>query len=282
MRFSQRQGFRPIRSTLQITAVDKPLRNGLWNVIDANVLRLSGIPAFGEYGHTRFYSILWVVFFQQRTDQEVGDDYTRHYIENWVFANQEDSWFRVYDLIEFCLEWFDFDRMRNHGVSREDFVSECNICLEREMSAYRIVGDQVAPLTSEEEIAAIDEASLRDDHFGPVATHIQRAVELLSDRKAPDFRNSIKEAISAVESMCGLVTGKPKATLGDALKQLDASGVELHPALRDAFGKLYGFTSDAHGIRHGLMDKPKLDFEDAKFMLVSCSAFVNLLKARAP
>jgi hypothetical protein len=118
--------------------------------------------------------------------------------------------------------------------------------------------------------------------FEPVTTHIRRAVEMLSDRKAPDYRNSIKEAISAVESMCGLVTGKPKATLGDALKQLSANGVELHPALREGFNKLYGFTSDAHGIRHGLMDKPKLDFEDAKFMLVSCSAFVNLLKARAP
>jgi hypothetical protein len=181
-------------------------------------------------------------------------------------------------LIEFTIENFQFEDAQRQA----SFVSVCNNFLEREMSAYRIVGKQFALLTSEEEIAAIEEASSLDDQYEPVTTHIQRAVQLLSDRKAPDYRNSIKEAISAVESMCGIVTGKPKATLGDALKQLAANGVELHQALREAFNKLYGFTSDAQGIRHGLMDKPNLDFEDAKFMLVSCSAFVNLLKSRAP
>jgi len=44
---------------------------------------------------------------------------------------------------------------------------------------------------------------------------------------------------------------------------------------------MYGYTSDADGIRHKLLDEATIDFEDAKFMLVSCSAFVNLLRARA-
>jgi hypothetical protein len=44
---------------------------------------------------------------------------------------------------------------------------------------------------------------------------------------------------------------------------------------------MYGYTSDAQGIRHALMDEPNLSFEDAKFMLVSCSAFVNYLIAKA-
>jgi hypothetical protein len=65
----------------------------------------------------------------------MGDRSTRRYIERWVFDDGEDSWFRIYDLIEFCLEWFDFDQMRMQGVTREDFVSECNSCLEQEMSA---------------------------------------------------------------------------------------------------------------------------------------------------
>lgn len=55
----------------------------------------------------------------------------------------------------------------------------------------------------------------------------------------------------------------------------------MHPALKGSFEKLYGYTSDAEGIRHALLDEPNLDFEDAKFMLVSCSAFVNYLKAKA-
>ncbi len=46
------------------------------------------------------------------------------------------------------------------------------------------------------------------------------------------------------------------------------------------FGTLYGYTSDADGIRHALMDLPTLTFDDAKFFLVVCSAFVNFAQAK--
>jgi hypothetical protein len=55
----------------------------------------------------------------------------------------------------------------------------------------------------------------------------------------------------------------------------------LHPALAEGLSKLYGWTSDAEGIRHALMDEPSLSFAEAKYMLVSCSAFVNYLTAKA-
>jgi hypothetical protein len=103
---------------------------------------------------------------------------------------------------------------------------------------------------------------------------------LFSDRKNHDYRNSIKEAISAVESFCKIVTNNDKAELGDALKEIE-SQVKLHAALKAAFTKLYGYTSNADGIRHALMDEPNVGFEDAKFMLVSCSAFINYLIAKS-
>lgn len=51
--------------------------------------------------------------------------------------------------------------------------------------------------------------------------------------------------------------------------------------METAFSKMYAYTGDAEGIRHALMEETNLGFEDAKFMLVSCSAFVNYLKAKA-
>jgi hypothetical protein len=68
--------------------------------------------------------------------------------------------------------------------------------------------------------------------------------------------------------------------LSQAIKVI-TDKIELHPDLKEAFYKLYGYTSDAKGIRHSLMEKPDLDFEDAKFMLVTCSAFSNYLKEKA-
>ena len=44
---------------------------------------------------------------------------------------------------------------------------------------------------------------------------------------------------------------------------------------------MYGWTSDAEGIRHGLQDEPDLGFEDAKYMLVACSGFINYLLEKA-
>ena len=44
---------------------------------------------------------------------------------------------------------------------------------------------------------------------------------------------------------------------------------------------IYGYTSDEDGIRHSMLELPKINFEDAKYMLVSCSAFINYLKSKA-
>ena len=55
----------------------------------------------------------------------------------------------------------------------------------------------------------------------------------------------------------------------------------LHGALKEAFKKLYGYTSDAGGIRHGSLDLANVDYDLAKYMLVSCSAFINYLISKS-
>ena len=57
--------------------------------------------------------------------------------------------------------------------------------------------------------------------------------------------------------------------------------IPIHPALKAGFSSIYGYTSSAEGIRHALQDQPSLKSEDALFMLVACSAFINYLVAKA-
>jgi len=57
--------------------------------------------------------------------------------------------------------------------------------------------------------------------------------------------------------------------------------IELHKALKTGFSNLYGYTSDADGIRHPMLEKANPPSEDAKYMLISCSAFINYLIAKA-
>jgi len=134
------------------------------------------------------------------------------------------DWWAVYDFVEF---------VASHSPNNHDskaLISDFNAALKRHLSTYRFVGTTLAPITSEEEIAAVEQAMSHGDQFRPVVAHLETAVARLADRLSPDHRNSIKESVSAVEAVCQIITGDATATLGQALKRLG-----IHPALGKGF-----------------------------------------------
>lgn len=159
-------------------------------------------------------------------------------------------------------------------------IQAVNLVLERELSGYRFVDGIFTDITDEQEVAMLEEA-LNDDEYPGVKAHLRRALELLSDRENPDYRNSIKESISAVESISKVIAKKPNASLSKALEEIDRRGkVKIHTALREGFMKLYSYTSNEYGIRHAMLDEPDLSADDAKYFLLSCTSFINYLKAK--
>jgi hypothetical protein len=188
-----------------------------------------------------------------------------NFFREFFFTRQ---WYEVFDFLEFVFKHL-LERQANE---LRDF---CNGLLEDENSAYRILDNEVVEITDETEIRAIEDAL--EIRIQPVAKHLRHSLELMSDRKESDFRNSIKESISAVEAYCQSIDGDPKATLGDAIKKVKIS-VSIHPALEKGFSAIYGYTSDSGGIRHALADDDEIpSYADAKFMLVACSSFINHL-----
>ncbi|WP_198032458.1 AbiJ-NTD4 domain-containing protein, partial [Aerolutibacter daejeonensis] len=178
-------------------------------------------------------------------------------------------WNECYDMIEFCVSY------APENMSKA-LVRMSNRVLEEHISGYRLINGQIAPITSEDEISSIESAIGNSALNAGARAHFRSALEKLSDRAAPDHRNSIKESISAVEAVCQQITGAPSATLGQALKPLEDKGL-IHPALKSALSKLYGYTSDSGGIRHAMLEETSITFVDSKFMLVACTAFVNYL-----
>lgn len=151
--------------------------------------------------------------------------------------------------------------------------------LEREFSAYRFINGVIAQISNDQEINGITDAFNTAKSFTALTgcnTHLEAALRKLSDKHTPDYRNSIKESISAVESLINSINGTDSDSLGKALKKI-GTNVPIHSSLILGFDKIYGYTSDADGIRHSLTSESNCDFEDAKFMLVSCSAFINYL-----
>jgi hypothetical protein len=274
MRFSERQGFKKVREILQTDSIDDGLRSRLWNVFMDRCLNASDSEFLYRSGKNRFRDFcaaLWHDYFKRPTDC-IPDLVTRTTEEiRKYFFNCE--WYEVYDFVEFVAH-------RPIWTSEQSAIQAFNEVLTDELSAYRFVAGKLAPVSSEQEKSAIERAvSQTSDSFSPTSEHLRQAIDLLARRPTPDYRNSIKESISAVESLCAIVTGDPKATLGQALKMVDTQA-KLHGALRSAFEKLYGYTSDADGIRHALMEESNLEQEDAVFMLVACSAFVSYVIAK--
>lgn len=221
------------------------------------------LTSSGEY----YYKLMLGKFFKVPIDG--GSDRYDFAVKRLVDWASKCEWFRIFDLLEFLFE-------NDRGEERDDFVRECNEIFEEEKVGYRFVNGQITPIVDKVEIDSIENILKADDIFAGARAHIARAMELYSDRKKPDYRNSIKEAISAVESVCRVIAGKKRASLGDAIKVIEKKH-SLHPALKESLLKLYGYSSDKEGIRHALMADSAVGHAEAKLMLVGCSAFCNFM-----
>jgi hypothetical protein len=276
--FSERKGLKPTRVKMQIDSMDDALRNGLWNCLTISYwirVHQDYYPTSEESDDRALAELvqaIWQDYFKSPIDtvpgywHDVLDTMRKYY-----YAAKRNE---VYDFVEFVANNDPFDADGALIPHSLQFTKVCNGFLERELSGYRFVGRRIVEVTGKEEIAEIEQALQ-----GPLPTvraHFETALALMSDRKSPDYRNSIKESISAVEAICRSITGEPNTTLGKALDKVERK-VGLSPALKGALDKLYGYTSGADGIRHALLEETELDSADAKFMLVSCSAFVNYL-----
>jgi len=100
----------------------------------------------------------------------------------------------------------------------------------------------------------------------------------LADQSAPDYPNAAKEAVNAVEQLARIVTGKPTATLGDAIKDLRTTGRVQAPLLK-GIEELWGWTSGTPGVRHGSSNMLIVDAPTAGYILAQADAALSLLLA---
>lgn len=240
------------------------LRNSLWNTL---------LPWTRQQREDQLLYAIWRDFWKAPVDSiPVRESYARvSYGDAWRMVREsffKAPWHGVYDFLEFLI---------GMGYSGRQLGAEIDKVLAAELAAYRVVDQQIVPVTDAQEVSALEEAISDRGVFAHAASHLSSALGLLSNRQHPDYRNSIKESISAVEAVAKIVSGKEKAELGDALSALEGSG-KLHGALRKGYAALYGYTSDANGIRHALMDEPNLTADEAKYFLIACTSFVNYLK----
>ena len=263
--FSERMGI-TLPKAMQIDDLDSNTRMALYNAVANYVLSMDTL--YRDANLINFW-------------QDVGADYLylsrdkifishAYPLLDWDYIKGEYSkvflhgaWHGVFDFIEHISH---FKIIKNEGV----FSREINDVLEKEKVGYKFISRKFIPITNKEEAKEIEQA-VESLPYQNAREHLQKAAALFADRENPDYANSIKESISAVESLSRELTDERDFSV--AVRKLN-----LHGAFTEALIKMYGYTSDEAGIRHA-KTKESLppDQATARYMLVICSAVVNFI-----
>lgn len=275
MIFSQRIGIIKVKNIIQKNFINIALRNCIYNVYIENFSStISACSEPFEINLYEFYFYIYKNFWKKPLDEIPAICNNIIYLKDYINTIE---WYKLYDFMEYTII---FIKNYKNGLFYERFVGQINEVLKKENSAYRIIDGIVVPIVDDVEIEAIQESLYYKDFKG-IEDQIFSALQKLSDRKNPDYRNSIKESISAVETLIRNLTGKN--TLGDGIKELkNKQHIDIPDILILGLEKLYAYTNNKDdGIRHALMDDyNNVNFEEAKFMLVACCNFINYIKIK--
>lgn len=280
--FSDRNKIKPLNTEIQLKKFDERTRNQIANVIGELYDTYMGSCAEYEAYVQDFYRFVLGQIYGQQVD------YSKRYYYDDIFRNINETirlgkYDEILTLVEALAQHWDreYESPEYDGIYVEEYIyKKINEVFEREFVGYRFIDKYIVPISDRNEVEAIND-TLKNP-YEDVREHIKKANKLLADRDNPDYENSIKESISAVEAVCKILTNAngSEASLGKMLKKLQDNGIKIHSAMEKAFNNLYGYTSDAKGIRHaGDLGGENSTFADAKFMLVACCAFINYLHA---
>jgi len=272
--FSQAQGYEPLPQRLKLEELSREARTGFWNVLYEQVEAEVRNGLYGDYlsgfAWDRVIRSVHISFFREPVDEFrlSFEDFRKRYKE-LLFTSPFN---KVFDLLTFL--------MRHQGCP-QNFTREIGEVFQDCRLAYTLdesYPPTIYPAATRQEGEAIIEASqrIRAAGMNGAQRHLQKAAKHINNR---EWADSVRESINAVESVARQVAPGAEKTLGPALKKLEDEGVLQHRALREAFGALYGYTSDEQGIRHALLEQgaPKVDRDEAVFMLGACASFASYL-----
>ena len=265
--FSQREGKAPLPEPMRLEHIPQKFRQLVWLFIDGEDHQdgLYFLDTINTIMRDYQFDILGtlhdeIVFWQ-------WDDFRKLITEG--------EYHEILTVIEFVLRHKDCsETLRKNLVSPFDdtpiayFVEEINGV------------PTIMPRVSREAGEGTQQAvqSISAGGFEGAATHLRQAAEQINTGQ---YAKSIVDSIHAVESVAREIAPKESKTLGPALNSLSEAGL-LHPALKEGFKKIYGYTNDEQGIRHPLVDRdsPDVGLDEAMFMFGACASFTAYLVSK--
>jgi hypothetical protein len=271
--FEQAEGVEPLPTQLKPKELSPALRAALWDNMFQNIQDHPWERTqWGTFVEDPWKSILRYrhVYRLNRPTDEFNAEY-KDIVAGLKQLFMDGDYTQV---LGFC------QMVMRHSKCPYKFTEGVETALRWERAAYRVLEKTIVPIGSEAELDTLERAfaDLRSSEFYGARQHLKNAAEELT---AGNCSDSIRESINAVESVARTLASD--GSLSNALAKLGAS-TKIHPAMNKAFASLYGYTSDAQGIRHAHLNDPASpppDETDALFMIGACAAFVSYLINKA-
>ena len=272
--FSQRYGYEPLPKPMQLEELSDDLRREIWNETRSLLASFSTMDFKDEYYFSfedRFIERVLGKFLRKPED-EIDTSYwtVMELFKDWILKGPFN---KVLDLIGIIA-----NDDSGYGAELADPIREsferCAAAYYLDMSRHPY---QFIPRSNQAQGEATREAikTISEGGMAGAETHLRQAAKHINARR---FADAVRDSIHAVESVARQIDPKSK-TLGPALNALEKAGLINHPALKEAFSKLYGYTSDEQGIRHALLEKdsPDVGLDEAMFMFGACASFAAYL-----
>lgn len=268
--FSQRWGYEELPSPLKLEEISREARTRLWNNLYEAVRHSIAYQHITSPPWFNILRDLHAYFFKLELDG-FNASYEA-FIENYKNLIYHLEFNKVFDLLQYIMR---------HPECPSSFVNNVAETFKQCRLAYIVRKEPppvtIFPATTKTEGEAILEAlrQLHENEFHGAETHLRNASDFINQG---NHANSIRESIHAVESVARKLDPKASNSLDKALKALE-DGNPVHPALKEALLKLYGYTSNEEGIRHSLIDEGQANvgMDEAIFMLGACASFSSYL-----
>ena len=295
--FPQRYGYEPLPESMRLGELSNDLRREIWNAIRGLFLEKSLMVnhTFPSQVHQFIRGILGKLL--RMPEDEIRNHYSSvskefkkivlegrfhsvlYLVEMTINTGHTQNSSTSYEAVyKRAVDNYNLDQI----YDRDELAQHIKSLFDQHASAYSLDTSKrpfrFSPRSNKEQGDATqqDIETIREGGMVGATTHLRKAVERINAR---EYADSVRESINAVESVARTIDPKASKTLGPALDSLERVGLLKHPALKEAFKKLYGYTSNEQGIRHSLLDKDSADvgLDEAVFMFGSCASFAAYL-----
>lgn len=267
---------------VQYGQLDQRIRNNLWNTF---YLALNSCVHVSDNSIEESFFFVDSPFYEILLLEHMNNSYLN--IEEWPSRyKSKESIFRKYRILFLNEDYLRVFRFLTYIIRDKIFpkrtIESFADALDQPYSPYRldVATRTIFPVVDPEHAETLkrDIAEVHASPWAGAKTHLRSAIDHMN---AARHRDVVRESITAVESAAKEFAGDPNADLGKALRQLDDG--KAHRALRAAFEKLYGYASNAKGVRHALVfgENESVGFAEAIFFLSACTAFIAYLKVKS-